>query len=420
MTTTMTSPKTTRCRVCGNPALDPCVDLGAQYLSSIFPTDLSYRSEMQPYPMDMVLCRSEGGAHCGLLQMGHHLDLTEMYRAYPYQSSSNSGMRAVLADVAADGRRAVPLTFGDVVLDIGCNDGTLLSMFADQGFTLAGIDAAANIELVFDDPLLHHARGYFTRDRYESLGVNKARLVFSIAMFYHLDDPVTFARDVAACLAPDGTWIIQMAYLPSMLDTNMYDNIVHEHAGYYGLESLQWVMNAADLEIVDASLNDVYGGSYRVFVRHKSASVAPTSRLEALRTEERAKRLDDLATWQAFAARIAQTRDDLVEELARLRKAGKTTWIYGASTKGNTILQYCGLGSAELPYAADSNPFKIGKYLIGSDVPIVDEAALRAAKPDVLLALPYSFVDGFMQREVDLVAQGTTFLVPLPAVKRLP
>ncbi len=418
--TTMTSPKATRCRVCGNPALDPCVDLGAQYLSSIFPTDLSYRADMQPYPMDMVLCRSEGGAHCGLLQMGHHLDLTEMYRAYPYQSSSNSGMRAVLADVAADGRRAVPLTFGDVVLDIGCNDGTLLSMFADQGFTLAGIDAAENIELVFDDPLLHHARGYFTRDRYESLGVNKARLVFSIAMFYHLDDPVTFARDVAACLAPDGTWIIQMAYLPSMLDTNMYDNIVHEHAGYYGLESLQWVMDAAELEIVDASLNDVYGGSYRVFVRHTSAGVAPSPRLEALRAEEREKRLGDLATWQAFADRIAQTRDDLVEELARLRKAGKTTWVYGASTKGNTILQYCGLGSAELPYAADSNPFKIGKYLIGSDVPIVDEAALRAAKPDVLLALPYSFVGGFMQREAGLVAQGTTFLVPLPAVKRLP
>jgi NDP-4-keto-2,6-dideoxyhexose 3-C-methyltransferase len=124
------SPKTTRCRVCGNPALDPAVDLGPQYLSSVFPTDLSYRDHLQPYPMDMVLCRTEGGAHCGLLQMGHHLDLTEMYQAYPYQSSTNSGMRAVLSDVAADGRRAVALSPGDVVLDIGCNDGTLLSMFA--------------------------------------------------------------------------------------------------------------------------------------------------------------------------------------------------------------------------------------------------------------------------------------------------
>lgn len=414
------SPKTTRCRVCGNPALDPAVDLGPQYLSSVFPTDLSYRDHLQPYPMDMVLCRTEGGAHCGLLQMGHHLDLTEMYQAYPYQSSTNSGMRAVLSDVAADGRRAVALSPGDVVLDIGCNDGTLLSMFAGDGLTLAGIDAAANIQLVFGDPALHHARGYFTRARYESFGISKARLVFSIAMFYHLDDPVTFARDVAACLAPDGTWIIQMAYLPTMLDTNMYDNIVHEHAGYYGLDSLQWVMNAAGLEIVDASLNDVYGGSYRVFVKHKDAATGPSAGLEQLRTDERLKRLDDLATWTTFADNIAQTRDELLTMLEQHRKAGRVTWVYGASTKGNTILQYCGLTSAELPYAADANPFKLGKYLIGSDVPIVDEAALRAARPDVLLALPYSFVDGFMARESDLVQRGTRFLVPLPHVHHRP
>lgn len=414
------SPQTTRCRVCGNTALDPAVDLGPQYLSSVFPTDLSYRDHMPRYPMDMVLCRTEGGAHCGLLQMGHHLDLTEMYQAYPYQSSTNSGMRAVLSDVAADGRRAVALAPGDVVLDIGCNDGTLLSMFAGEGFTLAGIDAAANIQLVFSDPGLHHARGYFTRGRYDSFGINKARLIFSIAMFYHLDDPVTFARDVAACLAPDGTWIIQMAYLSTMLDTNMYDNIVHEHAGYYGLESLQWVMQAAGLEIVDVSLNDVYGGSCRVFVRHKAAQAGPSARLEQLRADERDKQLNSLATWTMFAERIAQTRDELLAELQRNRKAGRTTWVYGASTKGNTILQYCGLTSADLPFAADSNPFKLGKLLIGSDVPIVDEAAMRAAKPDVLLALPYSFVDGFITREADLIRQGTTFLVPLPHVHTRP
>jgi len=410
------APKTTRCRVCGNTALDPAVDLGDQYLSSIFPADLSYRDRLTPYPMDLVLCRTEGGAHCGLLQMGHHLDLSAMYKEYPYQSSTNSGMRAVLADVAADGRRASDLRPGDVVLDIGCNDGTMLSMFTGEGLTLAGIDAAENIRLIFEDPHLHHARGYFTRRRYDDFGIGKARLIFSIAMFCHLDDPVTFARDVAACLAPDGTWIIQMAYLPSMLETNMYDNIVHEHAGYYGLDSLQWVMREAGLEIVDASLNDVYGGSYRVCVRHAAPHTAPSARLAALQAEERAMRLGELSTWTAFSQRIEQTRDDLLAELGRLRQAGKTTWVCVASTKANTILQYCGLTSAELPYAADSNPFMLGKFLIGSDVPIVDETTLRAAKPDVLLALPYSFVDSFLHREAALVSHGTRFLVPLPQV----
>ena len=419
MTDTL-SPPATQCRVCGNPALDPCVDLGLQYLSSIFPEDLSYRDRFQQYPMDLVLCRSEGGRHCGLLQMGHHLDLTEMYRAYPYQSSTNSGMRAVLEDVATDGNRAVPLQPGDVVLDIGCNDGTLLSMFTGRGLTLAGIDAAQNINLVFEDPNLRHARGYFSRATYESLGVDQAQLVFSIAMFYHLDDPVTFARDVAACLAPEGTWIIQMAYLASMLDTNMYDNIVHEHAGYYGLDTLQWVLDAAGLTIVDASLNDVYGGSYRVFVRHTAAAGIRTRRLEQLLIDERAKQLTSLTTWQAFSDRIERTREDLVAEVSRIRAAGQSLWVYGASTKGNTILQYCGLSGKELTCAADSNPFKWGKFLIGSDVPIVDEAELRRARPDVLLALPYSFVDGFIAREAELVAAGTRFLVPLPNVAYKP
>jgi NDP-4-keto-2,6-dideoxyhexose 3-C-methyltransferase len=418
--TTHESPVVTKCRVCGNTDLLPCLDLGAQYLSSIFPTDLGYRNLLTRYPLDLVLCRKDAsGRHCGLLQLGHHLDLSAMYDAYPYQSSTNSGMRAVLEDVAADGRRAVTLGAGDVVLDIGCNDGTLLSMFAGKGLTLTGIDAAANITPVFSDPALHLAKGFFDRARFESFGVPKAKLIFSIAMFYHLDDPVTFTRDAAACLADDGTWIVQMAYLPSMVETTMYDNIVHEHAGYYGLDSLQAVMAQAGLEIVDASLNDVYGGSYRVFVRHKGKAT-PTARLAALLAQERAARLDDPATWTAFAGRIAQTRDDLIADLEQIRRAGQTTWVYGASTKGNTIVQYCGLTSTELPYAADANPFKWGKYLIGADIPIVDEQALHAARPDFLLALPYSFVDGFIQREADLISRGTRFIVPLPQVRHRP
>lgn len=410
------APRTTRCRVCGNPSLEPCLDLGAQYLSSIFPTDLNYRDTLKRYPMDLVVCRQESDAHCGLLQMGHHLDLSEMYAAYPYQSSTNSGMRAVLADVAADGDRVGGLSAGDVVLDIGCNDGTLLSMFSGRGLVLAGIDAAQNIQLVFDDPALHHARGYFTRERYETFGIPRARLIFSIAMFYHLDDPVAFASDAAAVLAPDGTWIIQMAYAGAMLDTNMYDNIVHEHAGYYGIETLERVLAQAGLAIVDASLNDVYGGSYRVFVRHQAAATTRSVRLEQLLATERAQRLTDAETWRQFGERVADTRDALRAEVERVRAEGQTIWVYGASTKGNTILQYCELSSRELPYAADANPFKLGKFLIGSDIPIVDEQALRAARPDALLVLPYSFVDGFIARETALVEGGTRFLVPLPAV----
>lgn len=403
--------------MCGNRELVPCLDLGKQYLSSIFPTDLDYRDSLQAYPMELTLCAGPGS--CGLLQLRHEFDLSEMYEQYPYQSSTNPSMRRVLQDVA-DAGIAVGLDPGDVVLDIGSNDATMLSMLAGRGLVLAGIDAAQNIEPVFADPNLHLHRGYFSAAAYENFNLPKAKLIFSIAMFYHLSKPVAFARDVKACLAADGVWMVQMVYMPSMLDTNMYDNIVHEHVGYYDLRSLAQVMAKAGLEIFDVELNDVYGGSYRVLSQHAGGPRPISPRVPALiETEERAG-LGKPATYHAFADRIRQTRDDLRSRLDTLNRAGEAVWIYGASTKGNTIAQYCGLTAADTPFAADVNPFKWGKFLIGTDIPIVTEDELHRVKPKWLLALPYSFIDGFMAREKEMVAAGSKFILPLPNVSVRP
>lgn len=409
----MTCPEITACRVCGNTELVPCLDLGDQYLSSIFPTDLNYRGTLHAYPMALTLCA--GPTACGLVQLRHVFDLSEMYEAYPYQSSTNPSMRRVLQSVA-DAGIAVGLDRGDVVLDIGCNDGTMLSMLAGRGLILTGIDAAQNIEPVFADPDLHLRRGYFTAATYQDFNLPKAKLIFSIAMFYHLHDPVGFSRDVAACLRSDGTWIVQMVYMPSMLDTNMYDNIVHEHVGYYDLRSLAQVMTKAGLEIYDVELNDVYGGSYRVFAQHMGGPRPTSARVTELVAAEERAGLGQPATYHAFAERIARTRDDLRAMLDRLKRDGEPVWIYGASTKGNTIAQYCGLTVADTPLAADVNPFKWGKYLIGTDIPIVTEDELHRQKPKWLLALPYSFIDGFMAREAEMVAAGSKFILPLPNV----
>jgi NDP-4-keto-2,6-dideoxyhexose 3-C-methyltransferase len=376
------SPEISACRVCGNRELVPVVDIGRQYLSSIFPEDLTYRTTLERYPMELVLCAGSPGGEetrCGLLQLRH-----------------------------------------DLVLDIGCNDGTMLSMLAGRDLTLLGIDAAQNIEPVFKDPRFHLKRGFFSRATYADFGEAPAKLIFSIAMFYHLSDPLTFARDAAACLADDGVWIIQMAYMPAMLDTNMYDNIVHEHAGYYDVHSLAWVMRAAGLEIFDVELNDVYGGSYRVFVQKAGGPRPAAARLRSVLDAETRAKLDQPATYQAFAARIAQTRDDLRALLHSLKAKGEDVWIYGASTKGNTIVQYCGLTSDDILFAADVNPFKWGKYMIGADIPIVTEDEMHHERPKYLLALPYSFIDGFLEREAALVASGTRFILPLPGVSLRP
>jgi NDP-4-keto-2,6-dideoxyhexose 3-C-methyltransferase len=363
--------------------------------------------------MELTLCAGDHG--CGLVQLRHEFDLSEMYEQYPYQSSTNPSMRRVLQDVA-DAGIGVGLNTGDVVLDIGCNDATMLSMLAARGLILTGIDAAQNITPVFEDPNLHIQRGYFSAAKYQNFNLPKAKLIFSIAMFYHLSDPVSFSRDVAACLGPDGVWIVQMVYMPSMLDTNMYDNIVHEHVGYYDVRSLAHVMRKAGLEIFDVELNDVYGGSYRVFMQHAGGPRPISARVTDLVAAEERAGLGKPATYHAFADRIARTRDDLRALLDRLKSAGEEVWIYGASTKGNTIAQYCGLTVNDTPFAADVNPFKWGKFLIGTDIPIVTEDELHRRKPKWLLALPYSFIDGFMRRETAMVAAGSKFILPLPNV----
>jgi len=414
--------KIDRCRVCGNTELIPCIDIGVQYLSSVFPTDLNYRATAVRYPLELVMCRkNEDGSTCGLIQLGYRLDLTSMYDAYPYTSSTNSSMGKILHDVAVSGRALNNLQPDDVILDIGGNDGTLLTFFKNDGCHLLNIDPAQNVAHLIDAPDYTAVRDFFTKDSFTKLSPNKkAKLVFSIAMFYHLDDPMKLARDVAKSLDDDGAWIIQMAYLPAMLRTNMYDNIVHEHAGYYAAQHMKWLMEQIGLEVFDVMENDVYGGSFRVFVKKQgNTRFAPTERYQQILQRELSEGLFDPATYQAFMKRVEKTRDDLCALLKKIKEDGKTVWIYGSPLKGNTILQYCGIGKDDIVAAADSNPFKVGKYIIGSDIPIKGEEEMRKTKPDYLLALPYSFVDGFMKREAELIAYGTRFIVPLPEVKIL-
>lgn len=411
-----------KCRVCGNPSLVSCIDLGDQYLSSVFPENLNYRSLLRKFPLKLVICDKKAVSHaCGLVQLAHQLDLSPMYESYPYTSATNSSMRTVLKDVADNALALKHLTRGDLILDIGGNDGTLLSFFQDAGVDMLCIDAAKNVNPVFESKQFMHVRDFFTKKLFASVSNKKAKLIFSIAMFYHLDNPVTFSRHVAECLDPDGAWIIQMAYLPTMLKTVMYDNIVHEHNGYYGLYHLKWIMEKVGLEIFDVTLNNVYGGSFRVFVKNKNCVNFPsTDRVQKILQEEEKIGMFDETVYRSFVRKMEQSRSDLLKLCDRIKKEFKIIWAYGASTKGNTILQYSGLSANELTAVADTNPFKLGKYMIGSDVPIKDEAAMRRAKPDYLLALPYSFTGGFIKRESDLIRAGTRFIVPLPHVELKP
>lgn len=405
------------CRVCKNTTLIPCIDLGHQYLSSVFPTDLHYRKDTKKYPLDLVLCKKKKNT-CGTLQLGHNINLESMYEAYPFSSATNSSMPGILKDVVDSALPYVKLNANDVVLDIGGNDGTLLSFFKGKNLALLNIDPATNIKPVFSSPHYKYINNFFDKQIYDSFSKKKAKLIFSIAMFYHLSNPIQFSKEVQNCLDDDGVWIIQMAYLPLMLKTNMYDNIVHEHVGYYTVHTLDWIMNKANLEVFDVSLNDVYGGSFRIFVKQKNnESLKKSKRYHKILLDEEKYGIHKIQTYHAFMKRIKKTKKDLISLIKKIKEENKKIWIYGASTKGNTILQYCKITYKVIEAAADANPFKFNKYIIGADIPIKDETVMRRANPDYLLVLPYSFISRFIKREKRLVDNGTKFIVPLPQVK---
>lgn len=406
----------TSCRLCDSKDLTFILSLGEQYVSDFIegPSDEGIK-----VPLELVLCDVNSGG-CGLLQLRHTTPSNSLYRNYWYKSGMNQTMKDALADITNKAEKIITLSTGDLVLDIGCNDGTLLRSYKSEGIRTIGFDPAEN--------LMEEARIGTTRiinDFFNSesfileFGDEKAKIITSIAMFYDLDEPNKFVKDIANCLDRDGIWIIQMSYLPSMLEQNAFDNICHEHLEYYSLMSLQNPLKRHELEVFDVELNDVNGGSFRTYVKHKdSSSITPfknsAERVKDLENFELSLGLDNKEIYDEFAGRVNHIKTKLSEFIRQEIQEGKTVSIYGASTKGNTLLQYFELDSTLIKSAAEKNPDKWGKKTVGTLIPIVSEEEVRSDNPDYFLILPWHFLKEFMYREADYLRSGGKFIVPLP------
>src|SRR3569832_95389 len=378
-------------------------DLGQLPLSS-FPV----ASDPQPenHAVILSLCKTSG-----LVQLRHSVDPDEMYSQYWYMSGINSSMKAALQSIvkSAIQRVKTPLKKGDIVLDVASNDGTLLSFYSDDLFRV-GIDPAKNIQPKCCDL---HINTYFSAAAYLSkMGNKKAKIVTSIAMFYDLEDPVQFSRDVSAILDEDGVWIIELSYLPTMLEQNSFDTICAEHLEYYSLTSMEYILSQAGMEVEDVELNDVNGGSFRLYIRHQGKTNV-TSAVKAMRAQEKEYSLTEPSTYVALASRVEKNKAEMLSFLAEQKKMGKKVIGYGASTKGNTILAYYGIGPDLLPFVADRNPIKWGRQTV-TRIPIISEEEARAMKPNYFLAFPYHIMDEFVERESDFLRMGGKFVSPIP------
>jgi NDP-4-keto-2,6-dideoxyhexose 3-C-methyltransferase len=409
----------TTCRICGGSDLRSVIDLGDQYIASAFWGDVVPPELSEALPVQVVRCAAPGG--CGLVQLRHTVAPHVLYHDYGYRSGTNEMMRQNLRDLVAQIEASIPLRNDDVVLDIGCNDGTLLESYRTPGVDRVGIDPSVNVAATARAKGIHVENDFFSAAAFQRARPGRrARVVTSIAMFYDLDEPNTFAADVRAILADDGIWAIELSYLPFMLERRSFDTICHEHLEYYALRQLEWIARQQNMQIHRLQFNDVNGGSIRVFIRHVSAgppAADDQAELERVRQREKILRIDEEHPYAEFRQAVAGVRLALGSLIEQLRRDGQRVHAYGASTKGNTLLQYCGLDHHAVTKAAERNPEKWGKRTPGTLIPIVSEADARSERPDYFLVLPWPFFPVFVEREREFLERGGKFIVPLPELR---
>jgi hypothetical protein len=409
----------TCCKLSGKP-LTQVIDLGDLYVSNFCKT-VDENAPRAPLRIGI-------GEGSGLLQLMDPVNRPPLYEKYWYRSGTNTTMTRQLGDVVAGVREWVRLRSGDVMLDIGCNDGTLLSQLP-QNLDLfrIGIDPAENLAELARNHCEAHSTGFFNKERFMELsGGRKARVITSIAMFYGVEDPKSFVQDIAACLADDGIWVLQLSYTPLMIKQNAFDNICHEHIQYYTLMSLKYLVDQFDLDILDVEFNDANSGSFRVIVCKKGQGGKHANmflrdighyRVQSTLAYEKHQRFDEPQVYKDYMAKLNTLKADTLELLTRLKKQGRKVLGYGASTKGNTLLQFYGLGPDLIEAIAERQPQKYGLLTAGSWIPIISEEEMRKRKPDYLLVLPWHFMTEFIDRESAFLQGGGKFIIPLPEVQ---
>jgi len=410
--------KITKCRICGNENLISVLNLGKQYLTGIFPKSKDRRITFGP--LEVVKCHGDDdNTSCDLIQLKHSYDSNELYGDnYGYRSSLNQSMVIHLHRKVKKITSMANLKQGDLIIDIGSNDGTLLQGYAKDNFKLVGIDPTGNKFKEYYPSSIKLIPDFFTSKIIEdNFGNQKAKIITSIAMFYDLEEPMDFMQQIYNILANDGIWVFEQSYMPTMLEMNAYDTICHEHLEYYGLKQIKWMTDRIGFKIIDVELNDVNGGSFSITVAKASSSYREnSSTIDHILSEERNKGLDSLVPYQDFKQRVYKHRDDLIKFIQEVKSENKTILGYGASTKGNVILQFCNITENDIPFIAEVNIDKFGSYTPGTFIPIVSEEEAKAMKPDYFMVLPWHFRKNIVARERDFLKLGGRLFFPLPTL----
>ena len=396
------------CRSCKKSNLIKVYSLGKLSLTGIFPSKKN--TKITRGELSLVICK-----YCKLLQLEHNFDANEMYGDnYGYMSSLNKSMVSHLKLKALNLKNKYNLKSKDFILDIGSNDGTFLSFFNSK-FKLFGCDPTIKKFKNLYRKDINQLAVFFSSKHFKD---KKFNLITSISMFYDLPDPVDFAKQIHSILSNKGIWHIELSYMPMMIKNTSYDTICHEHLEYYSLKSLKHLLDAANLKIVNLSFNQINGGSIELDIAKKESSYTECKHLiDWVLQSERLNKYNEITKLKNFFRECQNHRILLKKLLVTLKKQNKKILGYGASTKGNVLLQYCKIDSKLLNCIFEVNKFKFNKFTPGTNIKIVSEKEAKLKKPDYLLVLPWHFKDHIIKREKEFLKKGGKLIFPLPDIE---
>ncbi len=403
--------KIKNCRSCGSTKLKLAFDLGFQKLTGVFPKN---RNDKIPSgSLALVFCNN-----CKLLQLLNSFDPIKMYgHNYGYMSSLNLSMVNHLKKKALKINNILNLEMNDVVVDIGSNDGTFLGFFSKK-LKLIGIDPTIKkLSNLYRKDIIK-IPDFFSSEILKKATTKKVKVITSISMFYDLDNPLKFAQEIYDALDKNGVWHLEQSYMPMMLKNNSYDTICHEHLEYYSLQSIKYIFDKIGFKIIDLEFNDINGGSFSLTVAKKNSTFHEVKEIiEWLLYKESLFKYNEIKSFKNFYNDIKKHKKIFRDLLLNLKDMKKKVIGYGASTKGNVILQYCNINSKILPYIAEVNKFKHGRYTPGSNIKIISEGQARKMNPDFFLVLPWHFKSFILDKEKKFLNNNKKIIFPLPDIE---
>ncbi|HEX3399779.1 MAG TPA: class I SAM-dependent methyltransferase [Acetobacteraceae bacterium] len=398
------------CRACGGRRVELVLNLGDQpHCNRLVRPDLP-PGEEPAYPLRVGFCLD-----CTMVQIDHTIPKESMFSDYPYVSGTTTTLPEHFRETSARIAAAYGLGEQDLVVDIGSNDGTWLKQYAPYGCRVLGIEAAANVAGIAQAAGIPTWNRFFNEDCAGDIlaECGPAKIVTAAGVFFHLEELHSVVRGIASLLAPNGVFVVQAIYLGGMVENTAFDQVYHEHLCYYTLRSLSALLERHGLEVFEANLVPIHGGSIEAHVARKGTRPIGQS-VRRLQADESAKQLGDIATYRQFAERVLALRDRLRGLLSEYRARGRSVWAYGAPAKGATLLNSFGIGPDLVQKAVEKNRLKIGLAIPGVRIPIEDEVGQR---PDAYLVLAWNFIDEFVRKEQAWLRSGGEFIVPIPEVK---